>query len=138
MPGGFCKEKWSLMVLLVAEERSAEHSTLDCSVCEHYSKLQTDQKQSVLVIHKASNSRHRTTPFNGWCTHVEGSCSVCEHYSKLQTKNTSIIIPATLHMPTPAIKRSGPVPRIISLVDDSIIDSTRDRTVVGVPPVCHH
>ena len=41
-----------------------------------------------LVIHKAltygGDYKHRTSAYDGWCRHVEGSCRVCEHYCKLQ------------------------------------------------------
>ena len=41
-----------------------------------------------LIIHKARTCggvyRHRTSAYNGWCRHIDGSCRVCEHYSELQ------------------------------------------------------
>lgn len=40
-----------------------------------------------LVIKKAEKLEdytHHTSPFEGWCVHVESDCSLCDHYSRLQ------------------------------------------------------
>ena len=41
-----------------------------------------------LIIHKTLTNggdyKHRTSAYDGWCRHIEGSCRVCEHYSTLQ------------------------------------------------------
>ena len=37
------------------------------------------------VLHKATTRpfQHLTTPFEGWCHHVEGGCTVCTHYQAI-------------------------------------------------------
>ena len=43
-----------------------------------------------IVLLKASNAeklyQHRTTVFEGWCKHVDGSCTVCQHYQSFQQR----------------------------------------------------
>ena len=106
--------------LSVKLDDPAIHPTHFCHACK-----------TVIHKHKCGGSyQHRTTVFEGWCTHTE-DCPICEHYSGIQRGGRPKKVKKTPGRP-PNINPRSCISHIQSVAPSPFLPSTETVTPCSV------